>query len=52
MTPSPLKVDVQVVQKEAVREVERRFAQAQTTKDKHYARLALQRARRALGRSD
>lgn len=46
---SPLKVDVKAVRKEALRQAEKEFAAAKTTEQRHYARLALARARRAVG---
>jgi len=38
------KLDVKALRDEAVREARDRLEEAETTKEKHYARLALQRA--------
>ena len=43
------KLDVKRLREEAVAEARKELAAAQTTKEKHYARLALQRAIRDQG---
>jgi hypothetical protein len=44
---SPLSINVDEYRADAVREAERRFRTARTTTQRHEARLALQKARRA-----
>jgi hypothetical protein len=46
---SPLRVDARAYRTEALRQAEKRLADARTTEEKHYARLALARAKRAVG---
>ena len=48
MTDS-LVVDAQKVRREAVDLAQRELERARTTSEKHYARLALQKAQRAVG---
>jgi len=46
------RVDVKAVRKQALQQTEAEFIAAKTTEQRHYARLALIRARRAIASED